>query len=106
LVSIIENWALILGIVVGIMPPTSDNYREIIVRIEQVKPVKGFPNLVQQKSGEQVTIRLRSSQLAGITDLTGRHVVIRARRGGPKNIFADPAWTANEPAEESGRSVD
>jgi hypothetical protein len=98
-VSIIENWVLVFGIVTGLSltgEPGSDP--ALTVRVEQVRSVAEFPNLLQAQPGDQIEIQVRRSQLEAADELLGKKVVLRVRRAGPTRLFAHPDWTSADPA--------
>ena len=92
MVSIIENWAVIVGTVVGIAHPGVDPGTAVLdVRVENVRPFESFPMLVTQKPGERVSIDVRNTEVGD--ELLNAPIEIRVRRGrDPDTVFAAPDW--------------
>lgn len=92
MVAIVENWALIIGTVMGIaqagMAPDTAGLE---VRIERIEPVQGYPMLLTQKPGERITISVPDDKI-GDGMLNGP-IEVKVRRGrDPSRVFAAPDW--------------
>lgn len=100
MVSIIENWAIIVGFVVGIAPVESDSrFQDVTVKIAGIESFESYPMLLVQKPGESVAVRVRSAQIHGRANLNGTQVSIRVRRGtDPQLLFAHPDWSVDTTA--------
>lgn len=98
MVAIVENWALIIGIVIGVVPvEPGGKFATLTVQVETVEPVQGFQMLVRQQKGEQLSVRVRPDQIAGADDLVGSRQSIRVRRGrDPDLVFAAHDWKAGD----------
>ena len=100
MVSIVENWALVLGAVASVLPAQDgDARREISVTIKDVRPVAGFPNLMRAGPGDDFRIFVQPNQL-DVDNLVGTKVLIRVRLGTALKAFAHPGWRASEPVGE------
>ena len=91
MVSIIPNWAELEGEVVRVEP--SDRYpgfTAVHVRVQEVTPVEGFPDLLKESRGQVVPVLVRND-LAATTELdVGLLVTCRARRADRRTVFVDP----------------
>ena len=98
MVTIIENWTEVVGIVVALLPsPTRDGFLEMELNVEEVRPVADFPNLVQARPGENITVLIRTSQVADSRPKAGTEVDLRLRAAGPPLVyFADADWSGKE----------
>ncbi len=94
MVSIIENWAIIIGMVIGIAPAEpGQKFGELIIEIERIEAVENYPMLLQQKPGEKIQVRVRPEQLGMLSDHLNSKVSIRVRRGqNPQVVFAAADW--------------
>ena len=94
MVEIVENWAEVIGIVVGLMPaPGREGFVEMKVQVEEVRAVAEFPNLLHVEPGENITVLARSGQIDDAGSGTGSPVDLRLRVAGPPiTYFADAEW--------------
>ena len=92
MVSIIENWAVIVGTVMGIAQADMDpNTAVLDVRVDSVRPFESFPMLVTQKSGERISINVKNIEVGD--ELLNAPIEVRVRRGrDPDTVFAAPEW--------------
>ena len=89
----IENWSCIVGIVLAILaPPQGGSHGILRVQIERVEPIAGFADLLADRAGQTIDVRVRSEQLARARPEAGDRVRMRVRRGGPTQVFAHPDW--------------
>jgi len=94
LVSIVENWAIVVGLVAGIttVEPKS-NFMDLKVEVQRVENLESYPNLINKHVGDEVTIRVQANQIAAVDNLVDTQVKIRVRRGrSPDILFAHPDW--------------
>lgn len=104
MVQIVENWALIIGTVLGFVAG-GDSGGGLSVRIDRIDPVPGFPMLLTQQPGDVVTIKVRPGQCSESTCPAGKSITIRVRRGrDPESLFADPQWSAAEAGQGTSGS--
>lgn len=92
MVSIIENWAVIVGTVMGIAQADMDpNTAVLDVQVESVRPYESFPMLVTQKPGERISINVKNIEVGD--ELLNAPIEVRVRRGrDPDKVFAAPDW--------------
>ena len=95
MVSIIENWAIIIGLVVSVSGGEPESrFVDLTVEVERVEHFQAYPMLLVQEPGERVVIRVSSAGLRRCVDPSGKQVSIRVRRGSdPKLLFAHPDWS-------------
>ena len=91
MVQIIPNWAELEGEVVLVEPSDRlPDFTAVHVRVDEVKPVEGFPDLLQESRGQVVPVLVRND-LAATSELdVGVHVSCRARRADPRTVFVHP----------------
>lgn len=93
MVAIVENWAVIIGTVMGIVhggmaPDTAG----LDVRIERIEAVHGYPMLLTQKPGDRITISVPDDKVDD--GLLNAPIEVRVRRGrDPSVVFAAPDWS-------------
>lgn len=92
MVSIIENWAVIIGTVVGITQADMDpNAALLDVQIDRIQHYESYPMLITQKPGERVTINVKNAKVG--EGLLNAPIEVRVRRGrDPRVVFAAPDW--------------
>ena len=81
MVQIVENWAELTGTVQSI--GTSDKGADhglVLLEVEAVADVEGFPNLVRVNPGEVVPVIVRRDTLERAGVVQGSHVRGRVRR--------------------------
>lgn len=94
--QIVENWAEIIGLLIGIVPaPDHPGFAEMHIRIEAVRPVDGFPALIQSGPGEMLVVFARDGQVAGPNCPSGTPVAVKVRAAGPPPLryYAHPDWS-------------
>lgn len=91
-IQIIENWSDILGVVEAV--ESSDDLKDfdlLVVWVERVEPVEGYPNLVATYLEEEPEPRLKV--LAPVEIVTQYEITegvvleCRVRRAGPERMF-------------------
>lgn len=99
-VSIVENWSEIEGIICALNLPTQlRNFTGMEVVVESVKPVAGFPNLLQDASGKKLAILAPTELLNQLDAHPGDRITCRVRRGGPHQIFIHQMFISIEPGD-------
>lgn len=99
-VSIIENWSEISGVICAIGLPTQlPNFTGMDVAVETVKPIAGFPNLLQDASGKRLTILAPTELLNQLDPHPGDRITCRVRRGRPQQIFIHQMFISIEPGD-------
>ena len=77
----IENWSRVTGRVERWTPPTGpDGHGELVVRVERVADVKGFPNLLEKAEGTTLRIRVPASGSDRLDGHDGGQVSVDVRR--------------------------
>jgi hypothetical protein len=96
MVTIIENWATIIGIVISIAPAEpGQKFVTLTLQIERTEAVENYPMLLQQKPGDRIMVRVLPEQLGSTSGLVKSKISIRVRRArDPQIVFAAPDWTA------------
>jgi len=96
MVAIVENWAIIVGVVVAVLPAApGDRLGTVSVRVERIDTYRDYPNLFRLRPGDVVRIRATREQIGDPCKLPSNRVTIRARRGRePETAFAAPDWVA------------
>ncbi len=90
-VQIVENWSDIEGVICGSHPSRDLRDHTVVeIRVDKVKPVEDYPNLLGESEGKTIEVLVRQETLSGIDVTEDRKVVCRVRRAGPKKIFAHP----------------
>lgn len=92
MVSIVENWAVIIGTVIGIVQAdVAPDTARLEVRIERIEPFENYPMLVTQKPGGRISISVPNSKIGD--GLLNAPIEVRVRRGrDPDLVFAAPDW--------------
>ena len=89
--QIVENWSDIVGEVKGHHPSQSTaGFTTLKIAVKDVKPVKGFSNLLQKAKGETLEVNVPNDIIGDFDLKPGTIVSGRVRRAGLKNIFAHP----------------
>ena len=95
MVSIIENWAIIIGLVVSVSGGGPDSrFEDWTVEIKQIESFEDYPMLLVQKPGDRVIVRVSTAVRQRSAYPCGKQVSIRVRRGSdPQLLFAHPDWS-------------
>lgn len=95
MVSIVENWAMIIGIVIGMTPAEPGHkFATLIMEIERIEKIENYPMLLQQKPGDRIKVQVRPSQIEAVPCILNSTISIRVRRGqDPEIVFAATDWT-------------
>ena len=98
MVQIVENWAELTGTVQSIGDSDKGaDHGLLLLEVEDVADVEGFPNLVRVNPGEVVPVIVRRDTLERSGVVQGSHVRGRVRRATPSEIFAHAdSFTADE----------
>ena len=90
MVQVIENWAEITGIVRAVEPSDKGPaYRTILVDVDAVTDVSGFPNLVADTHGTALAIIVKGTPSTP-EPATGTRISVRVRRASAFEVFASP----------------
>lgn len=96
MVSMAENWCLLMGIVVGSVPtPPGERLAALEIRVERLEPYKQYPMLVHKSAGDTVVLRATSVQIGDAERLVHERISVLVRRGqNPDVVIAAPDWVA------------
>ena len=92
--QIVENWAELLGVLEEV-ERSSPDMLDLIVRVVEVAPVEGFPNLMDDAVGKTIRITLRLDGGAS-TLRPGDRVRFQVRKGAPDRFFVRPGTVSQE----------
>jgi hypothetical protein len=96
MVSVIENWTDMEGIILSIrQSETLSNFMEAEVMVEKANDIEGFPNLLKNTLGETATVFIPKDLATKLHLNKGLRISFRAR-GGMNKIFAHPDLVAVE----------
>ena len=90
--QVVENWSRIAGRVESWTPPKdAEDHGVLVVRVERVSDVKGYPNLLEKADGTALRVRVPPSAAAKLDPADGAAVTVDVRRGRePGIVFANP----------------
>jgi hypothetical protein len=91
MVQIVENWCEVTGAVLGIEAGPRAEHRILRLRLDHIRPVSGFPTLLEASAGSELRIHMRREQLLPAVR-PGATVTIRVRRAGVSGLWAHPDW--------------
>jgi len=87
MVQAIENWAELSGVVRDVRPrPGSQGMSEVLLAVDGVRDVEGFPNLLTEAAGQELAVGIRTDRLSGVEP--GARIHCRAQRAGPRTVVA------------------
>ena len=91
MVSIRENWSDIVGVIHSLSPAADlKDFLIAVVLIEQVRPVEGFANLLDEAFGTELPIYVPQT-LASIHHLApGTRITCMVRRANLQRVFVFP----------------
>lgn len=90
-VQVVENWADLVGRVVGTRDdPSRAAFAIVEVQVAEVMPVEGFPNLYEWAKGRTVELKMPTDKVRELGLSPGVHVACRARHAGPNVGFVHP----------------
>jgi hypothetical protein len=90
MVSVIENWTDMEGIVLSLkQPEVLKNFLEAEVTVEKAYDVEGFPNLLKKTVGKTINVFIPRDLAAKSQLSSGLRISFRAR-GGMREIFVHP----------------
>ena len=91
MVQVVENWAQVTGIVRAIGPSDKGpSYRTIILDVDTVTDVPGFPNLLSDTQGTTLVIIVPGRAATRAELAAGTSLTARVRRASPSEVFASP----------------
>ena len=88
MVQIVENWSVVQGRVVTIVPASLQGFTLVDVTIAAVQDVDGFPNLLAHEAGHQLGVHVPDA--VALTFSPGAQVSLTVRRAGAHRVFAAP----------------
>jgi len=89
--QVVENWADIEGQIVAVKPnPLMDNFVTAQIKVANVVPVPGFPNLFEQAKGSIIEVNIPASKAKELSLSAGKAISGRIRKGGPTTAFVHP----------------
>ncbi len=96
--QVVENWADVTGSVTAIEPdPASESgFATIRVAVERVDPVEGSPNLLEDRVGTSLDVRVSRAGV-GPDIVPGVVIRCRARKAAAGVVFAHPDGPRVEP---------
>lgn len=88
---IVENWADIKGKVLDHYPSkTADGFVTVELKVDDVKDVEDFRNLLSDRKGEVVYVNVPEATWRELSPESGAEVSCRVRMAGQRNLFAHP----------------
>jgi hypothetical protein len=99
-VQIIENWAVITGTVCAVEPCDKGvQYRTVVLDVETVTDVRGFPNLLSDAAGKTVPVIVSGTALDRAGIHIGARVQTKARKTTPFEVLASTEGLTPTPEE-------
>src|SRR3954453_3794491 len=93
--QIVENWSDVEGEIKEFAPNPSDPLSSLAkVVVSSAEPVDSFPNLLANRVGTEITVRVPSPTGEHTEFAPGAHVRLRIRQGGPDRFFSHPEHVA------------
>lgn len=89
MVRAIPNWAQLTGAVREIRH-LDGGRSELVIAIERVDDIPGFPNLLVRFAGNELAVTVRSEALRRAGVRKGDAISVRAQRAGPRAVVAQP----------------
>lgn len=91
MVQIVENWSRVTGTVESFAASDDPQRGGVLrLRIDAVRPLEPFPNLMADYEGRTIDVSLPASLLPRIDLAPGRRLTLRLRRGGPTAVLSHP----------------
>ena len=89
--QIVENWSDIVGELKEHYPSKeAEGFITFKIRVKDVKPVKGFRNLLEEAAGKTIEVNVPKDVANSLDLAPGIDVSCRVRRAGVKKIFVHP----------------
>lgn len=86
----IENEVRIRGTVREVRPGPAEDWVELVVDVEAVEDVAGWPNLLRDRAGQQLTITTGADEVSQLGLTAGHRVEIGAELRGPGAVWSRP----------------
>jgi hypothetical protein len=86
-VQIVENWSEIAGTVRSLSASNVAGFMEVEISVDQVNPVSGFANLLQDAAGKNLMVLIPDELVKSLAIASGNIVVCRVRRANLNRIF-------------------
>ncbi|HET7506767.1 MAG TPA: hypothetical protein VFJ53_00260 [Solirubrobacterales bacterium] len=91
MVEAIENWAELSGTLRDLRPRAgASEMTDLVVAVDAAEDVEGFPNLLSDAPGQELTIAVRNEALPPDPLAPGEKVSLRAQRAAPDVVVAHP----------------
>ena len=93
MVQVVENWADIEGEIRSVRDGELRGYKSVEVLVNDAKAVENFPNLLEQRKGEVITVNVpesRAETLQEAYESGHSQIACRVRLAGPMHFFAHP----------------
>lgn len=91
MVQMIENWSDVRGEIKSLSPSPSDPSSCLAtVKVSGSDKVASFPNLLEKKVGNEITILVPHAAVQRAALAEGSRVRLRVRQGGLDRFFAHP----------------
>ena len=105
-VSIIENWALVEGAVARLEAPEDlPEFTGVIMRVDDVQPVEGFPNLLAEAVGSDLRVLIRSEQVRELGVSRGDLLRCRVRKAAGSRVFVHRRHIEKLPRQPSAAEL-
>lgn len=92
MVQAVENWTCVTGKILSVSAEPADGRLVLQLQLERSKPVDGFPDLLQAKSGDVISIAL-PPVLTDVKALkAGETATLKVRLARGPKLFAHPDW--------------
>lgn len=91
MVQAVENWADLSGTLRDVRPrPGTGDMSELVLRVDRADDVEGFPNLLTETPGRELTVAIRNDALPREPLPSGARIHCRAQRAAPDVVVAHP----------------
>jgi len=87
MVQIIENWSVIRGEIISIRKSAVADFDDITIRLISVLNYKNFPNLINPRTGNHITVKARISEKATTILQPGKIIKALARAAASNSYF-------------------
>lgn len=90
MVQIVENWTDATVAVVAVRAAEASGHVPLEARLERAAEVAPFPNLLAERVGRTVEIRLPAALAGRLAPRPGLRLALRLRLADPQRAFAHP----------------
>ena len=89
--QIVENWSDVQGDLKHLSPNTSDpTFSLATLTVDSAADVESFPNLLRQKVGNEITVKIPQAAVKRTQLAPGDHIKLRIRQAGIDRYFSHP----------------